>query len=54
MKEQRACAGSKNKLTLVKVVSSVMTLKYSEYEDRDGSTFNALSPWLKVKSYLDS
>jgi len=26
MKEQMACTGSENKLTLVKVVSSVMTL----------------------------
>jgi hypothetical protein len=54
MKEQRACAGSGNELTLVKVVSSVMALQYSEYEDRYGSTFNGLPPWLKVESYLDS
>ena len=51
MKEQRACAGSGNELTLVKVVSSVMALYYSEYEDRYGSTFNGLPPWLKVESY---
>jgi len=31
-----------------------MALYYSEYEDRYGSTFNGLPPWLKVKSYLDS